>query len=287
MINNKGVRKPYTCKQVQSKIEHIEQQFQSAHDWAAHTGQGIEEDDPDSFCADVEKRCQYYSDLLEIFSDHASAQPDISSDWMKNSKATPTCTTPRRTPHRMNYLESDSSNEDKSDENALLDDQDREEVVEALANARAMIGALERGKSMKEDKDETIGEKQEDSSFVQTTTTTQADFYDGDSLSSQAPTVLPEVTAASSEVAGPRTTQNRVDRTLCMSNIKSDKRKREKENLKKKRTPRVDPEIETFVTMQNEQVLHHDASSCRNVNSMINNNSTKLPIGEGILSWPC
>ena len=39
-----------------------------------------------------------------------------------------------------------------------------------------MIGALEGGKSMKEDKDETIKEKQEDSSFVQTTTATQADF---------------------------------------------------------------------------------------------------------------
>ena len=54
VINNKGVRKPHTCKQVQLKIEHIEQQFQSAHNWATHTGQGIEEDDPDSFCATVE-----------------------------------------------------------------------------------------------------------------------------------------------------------------------------------------------------------------------------------------
>ena len=65
----------------------------------------------------------------------------------------------------MNYLELDSSNEDKSNENALLDDQDREEVAETLASARSMIGALERGKSMKEDKDEAIEEKQEDSSI--------------------------------------------------------------------------------------------------------------------------
>ena len=50
------------------------------------------------------------------------------------------------------------------------------------------------------------------------------------------------------------------DWTPCMSNKKSDKRKREKENLKKRKTPRVDPEMETYVTMQNEQVLQHDAS---------------------------
>ena len=58
MINNKGVRKPCTCKQVQLKIEHLEQQFWSAHDWATHTGQGIGEDDHDSLHAAVEKRCQ-------------------------------------------------------------------------------------------------------------------------------------------------------------------------------------------------------------------------------------
>ena len=73
MINKKGVRKPHTCKQVQSKPEHIEQQFWSAHDCATHTGQGIEEDDPDSICTAVEKRCHYYFDLLDVLSDHASA----------------------------------------------------------------------------------------------------------------------------------------------------------------------------------------------------------------------
>ena len=74
--------------------------------------------------------------------------------------------------------------------------------MEALANARSVIGALERGKSMKEDKDKTIKEKQKDSSFVQTTTTTQVDFCDGHSLSSQESSDLPEVTAASSKVTG-------------------------------------------------------------------------------------
>ena len=260
MINNKGVRQPCTCKQVQSRIEHIEQQFQSAHDWATHTGQGIEEDDPNSFHAAVEKRCQYYSDLLDIFSDCASAQPQVSSDQIVTSKAMPMCTSPRRGPHKMNYLQLDSSDEDKSNKNSLLDDQDREEVVEALTNARSMIGALERGKSVNRDEDRTIEKKQEDSSFVQTTTMTQADFHDGDSLSSWASSVLPEVTAVSSEVTGLRTPQNMVNRTPCTSNKKSDKRKREKENSKKKKTPRVDAEMGTLVTMQQETVLHHDAS---------------------------
>ena len=133
----------------------------------------------------------------------------------------------------MNYLELDSSDEDKSDENALSDDQDREEVAEALADARSMIGALERGKSMKEDEDETIKEKQEDSSFIQTSTMTQVDFHDGDSLSSQASSVLPEVTAASSEVASLRTPQD----TLFQQ--KSDKRtgEQERKRTRKRKLP--------------------------------------------------
>ena len=115
MINRKGVRKPQSSKQVQLKIEPIEQTFWSAHDWATHTSQGIEEDNPDSFHATVEKRCQYYFDLLDIFADHASAQPWVSSDRMETSKAMHT--SPRRVAHRMNYLESDSSDEDKDKEN--------------------------------------------------------------------------------------------------------------------------------------------------------------------------
>ena len=86
------------------------------------------------------------------------------------------------------------------------------------------------------------------------------DFCGGESLSSQTSSVLPEVTAVSSKVAGLSTPQNMADRTPCMSNKKSDKRKRNEENLEKKKTPWADPETETFVTMQNEQVLHHDPS---------------------------
>ena len=75
---------------------------------------------------------------------------------------------------------------------------------------------------------------------------TQADVHDGDSLLFQALSFLPEVTAVSKKVTGPRTPQNMVDRAPCMSNKKSDERKKEKENSKKKKTPRVNPEMETF-----------------------------------------
>ena len=42
---------------------------------------------------------------------------------------------PRRALHKTNYLESDSLDEEKSDENTLLDNQDREEVNRILSNA--------------------------------------------------------------------------------------------------------------------------------------------------------
>ena len=96
--------------------------------------------------------------------------------------------------------------------------------------------------------------------IIQTITTTQVDFCNTDSISSRASSVLPEVTAASSEVVGPKTPQNMVDRIPCTSNKKSDKRKREKENSKKKKTPRADTEMDTFMTMQKESVLLCDAS---------------------------
>ena len=63
MINKNGVRKPWTSKQVQSNIECIVLMFWSVQDWGTHTGQGIQEDNPDNFCAAVEKRCQFYFDL--------------------------------------------------------------------------------------------------------------------------------------------------------------------------------------------------------------------------------
>ena len=74
-----------------------------------------------------------------------------------------------------------------------------------------------------------VEEKHEDSSFVQTTTMTQADFSDGDSLPSWASSVLPDITAVSSKVAVPRTPQNMVDRTPCTSNKTSNRQEEKRE----------------------------------------------------------
>ena len=105
---------------------------------------------------------------------------------MKTSKAM--CTSPRRAAHRMNYLDPDSSEEDNSNKNDEHD-QNREEVVKALASARSVIGIQERATSMNEDEDDQDGtieeEKQEDLSFIQTTPMTQVDFPNGDSISSK------------------------------------------------------------------------------------------------------
>ena len=71
-------------------------------------------------------------------------QPWVSSDQMEMSKAMPMHTSPRQAPCKMNYLELYSSDKDKSDENTSSDDQDREEAAESLANARSVIGVLNR-----------------------------------------------------------------------------------------------------------------------------------------------
>ena len=117
-------------------------------------------------------------------------------------------TSPRRAACNMNYLDSDSSQEDNDSKNDELD-QNREEVVKALVRVRSMIDDLERHTSMNEDEDdqdETVEEeKQEDSSFIQKTTTTQVDFPDEDSISSGTSSVIPVVTAVSSEVVGQKT----------------------------------------------------------------------------------
>ena len=189
------------------------------HDWATHTGHGTEEDDPNSFHAAVEKRCQYHYDLLDIVSDSASMQPWVSSDGITKSKAT--CTSPRGAGHRMNYIESGSSDKNKDNENNEHD-QDMDNMVEALASTRFMIGARKEyiNKGDKDDQDENIEEKHEDLSFIQTTIMTQGDFCNAHSISSRASSALPEVTAVSSEVVGTRTPQNMVDRTPVMSNKK-------------------------------------------------------------------
>ena len=81
MMNEAGVKVERDGKQVLNKIQHLERQFRDAYDFCnTETGQGLEENDPEGFEGAVRKICLYYFDLLEIFGDHACAQPKITSN---------------------------------------------------------------------------------------------------------------------------------------------------------------------------------------------------------------
>ena len=79
-MNAAKVRVKRDGKQVMNKIAHIEKAFRAAHDFAnSETGQGLKETDEGQFDDAVEKKCQYYFDLLEVFGDRASAKPKATS----------------------------------------------------------------------------------------------------------------------------------------------------------------------------------------------------------------
>ena len=59
-------------------------------------------------------------------------------------------------------------------------------------------------------------------------------------------------------MTGPKKTEYGGQDSMYEQN--SDKRKREKENSRKNKTPRVDTDLDTFATMQKESVLQHDSS---------------------------
>jgi hypothetical protein len=81
MMNEAGVKVERDGKQVLNKIQHLERQFRDAYDFCnTEMGQGLEENDPEGFEGAVRKICLYYFDLLEIFGDHACAQPKITSN---------------------------------------------------------------------------------------------------------------------------------------------------------------------------------------------------------------
>lgn len=76
-----GVRRERTAKQIQSKIEHIENSFRKAHDWTTtETGTGLQENDVGTFRQSVERICPFYYTLVDVFAERASAQPRIRSD---------------------------------------------------------------------------------------------------------------------------------------------------------------------------------------------------------------
>ena len=74
MINATGVKVPRTSKQVLSKIQYTEDCWKKAYDFSnTETGQGLKEDDPDSFREAVLAICEQYFDLFPVMQDRASA----------------------------------------------------------------------------------------------------------------------------------------------------------------------------------------------------------------------
>jgi hypothetical protein len=77
-INSGGVKVQRDQKQVINKIKHMEDTFRRAYDFSnTETGAGLMEEG--TFEEEVHKICPYYSDLLDIMSDRASAKPKASS----------------------------------------------------------------------------------------------------------------------------------------------------------------------------------------------------------------
>ena len=78
LINDAGVHVTRNAKQVQNKVQHLEQQFRVAYNFAnTKTGQGLESNDKNSFEDAVCGLCTQHFDLFEVFHDCASSRPPI------------------------------------------------------------------------------------------------------------------------------------------------------------------------------------------------------------------
>ena len=76
LINDAGVCVSRDDKQVQNKVQHFEQQFRAAYDFAnTETGQGLQSNDKNSFDDAVRGLCTQYFDLFDVFHDRASSKP--------------------------------------------------------------------------------------------------------------------------------------------------------------------------------------------------------------------
>jgi hypothetical protein len=79
-MNKAGVKVPRLGKHIVNKIEYLEKSFKSAHDFAfTSTGAGLMETDEGTFQDAIKKKCLYYDELLPIFTDRASARPQVSN----------------------------------------------------------------------------------------------------------------------------------------------------------------------------------------------------------------
>lgn len=81
LMNDAKVKVKRDAKQVMNKVQHIEEQFRRAHDWAnTETGTGLQREDKGNFNDSIRKMCPYYFDILEVFGDRASAKPKATSN---------------------------------------------------------------------------------------------------------------------------------------------------------------------------------------------------------------
>ena len=63
-----------TTAVVLGNIRHIEGSWRKVHDWANCTGQGVVEDDPYGFEAEVRKRCRFYYTIHDVMQDRSSSR---------------------------------------------------------------------------------------------------------------------------------------------------------------------------------------------------------------------
>ena len=85
-MKEEALSKDCNPKQVEQKINHLQEKWKEAHDWVTgETGAGVWLGNEGSWKDSVLKKCQYYFDLYNIFADRASAQPKITTDGMNSS----------------------------------------------------------------------------------------------------------------------------------------------------------------------------------------------------------
>lgn len=87
LINNAGVKKPRTGKDVLNKINHLYESFKRADAWAhTETGAGLRETDHGTFKEALIKKFPYYFELYDVFSDRASARPCLTNEDLGDSE---------------------------------------------------------------------------------------------------------------------------------------------------------------------------------------------------------
>ena len=79
-------------KQVQLKIEYLENNFQKAYEFSfTETVQGLMEQSEGTFCETVLKMCPCYFDLFDVMKDCSSSIPQINPENLDENIVEPLC----------------------------------------------------------------------------------------------------------------------------------------------------------------------------------------------------